>query len=82
MDKTLKRTLAWTGIGLLILLLLIVVNQITQVSMAASTIHPAFGRLVTILLAMFFTVIFLVPLFGFLKLRKPLELPDETNTEA
>jgi hypothetical protein len=82
MDKALKRTLAWTGIGLLILLLLIVVNQISQIFMAASTIHPAFGKLVTILLSMFFAVIFLVPLFGFLQLRKPLDLPDETNAEA
>ncbi|HBH12965.1 MAG: hypothetical protein XD91_0074 [Clostridiales bacterium 38_11] len=82
MDKALKKTLAWTGIGLLLLLILIVVNQINQIFIAASTIHPAFGRLVTILLSMFFAVIFLVPLFGFLKLRKPLELPDETNSET
>ena len=69
MDKSLKRMLAYLGIGLLLLLILTVINQVYQISVTASTIHPAFGQIVTILLSAVFLVLFLVPLFGFLRLR-------------
>lgn len=82
MDKSLKRMLAYLGIGLLLLLVLTVINQVYQISVTASTIHPAFGQIVTILLTAVFLVLFLVPLFGFLRLRKPLVMPDESDATA
>lgn len=82
MDKSLKRMLAYLGIGLLLLLILTVINQVYQISVTASTIHPAFGQIVTILLSAVFLVLFLVPLFGFLRLRKPLVMPDESDAAA
>jgi hypothetical protein len=82
MDKTIKRTLVWTGSGLLLLLILIIINQLNQISIAASVIHPFFGRIVTVFLAILFGVLFLVPAIGFMNLRRPLELPDENDEEA
>jgi hypothetical protein len=82
MDKTIKRTLAWTGIAFLLLLALIVINQLTQISMTANTINPTFGKIVTIALTIIFSVVFLVPIAGFLQLKKPLELPEAEDEKA
>ena len=82
MEKTLKRTLLWFGAGLLLLLVVTVINQVYQISVTSSAIHPTFGRVVTIIVSLAFLVVFLVPIFGFVKLRKPLELPEETEGAA
>jgi hypothetical protein len=79
MDKTLKRTLVWTGIGLLLLLILIVVNQISQIFLAANAVHPAFGKVVAVSLSLLFAAVFAIPAIGFLSLRKPLLMPDERD---
>jgi len=81
-DRSIKKTIAWLFAGFLLLLLLIIVNQITQISIASTVLHPTFGRIVTISLSAVFAVIFLAPVVGFMKLRKPFELPDETDEAA
>jgi len=82
MEQGIKKTMIWIVVGAVLLLLLIIINQLLQIGAAASAIHPTLGIIVTACLAMVFLVAFLVPVIGFLKLRKPLELPDENDMEA
>lgn len=76
MEKTIKRTLFFGALGLWLLVLLIVINQISQLALVTSAIHPGFSRVVTLLLSLFFLMLFLWPVLGFWRLRKPLDLPE------
>jgi hypothetical protein len=82
MTKGVKQTLALIGGGILLLLLIIVFNQLHQIFLTTSAINPTLGQVVTVLLGLIFAVIFLIPVFGYIKLRKPLETPDENDELA
>ncbi len=82
MDKTLKRTLVWGSSGLLLLLLLIVFNQLHQVFLTTSAIHPLLGQVVTGILIILFAIVFVIPIYGFMMLKKPLSLPQEGDIEG
>jgi len=82
MENKLKKILLWLGLGLVVLLGLVVVNQLVQIHGVVSAVHPTLGRVVTIILTVLFTVLFSLPVFGYLGLRKPLDLPEqETGPE-
>ncbi len=82
MDKSFKRLFSWVGLGLVLLIFLVIVNQIYQIFITTSAIHPDFGRAVTILITVAFLVLMGIPLLGFMKLRKPLVFPDEGDGKA
>jgi len=82
MTKGIKQTLFLIGGGILLLLFIIVFNQLHQIFITTSAVNPALGQIVTILLGLIFAIVFLVPIVGYIKLRKPLETPDETDELA
>jgi len=82
MTKGIKQTFALIGGGILLLLFIIIFNQLHQIFITTSAINPTLGQIITLILALIFAVIFLIPVFGYIKLRKPLETPDETNEIA
>ncbi|SHJ20637.1 protein of unknown function [Dethiosulfatibacter aminovorans DSM 17477] len=82
MEKTIKRTAAWVGTGFIVLLAVIIINQLHSVFVVTSAVNINLGRIVTGILAIFFFGIFAMPLIGFMKLRKPLEIPDREDEAA
>lgn len=82
MDKTLKRTILLLSGGFVLLLLLFVINQLIQISIITSAIHPVLGKTVTILLSLLFVALFVLPFIGFFNLKKPIALPDKTDEAA
>ncbi len=82
MEKTIKRTAAWLGTGFIVLLAVIIINQLHSVFIVTSAVNINLGRIVTGILALFFFGIFTMPLIGFMKLRKPLEIPEMEDEVA
>ncbi len=82
MTKGIKNTIALVGGGIILLLFIIVFNQLHQIFITTSAVNPTLGQVITIILGIIFASVFLIPIFGYIKLRKPLETPDETNVEG
>lgn len=82
MVKTIKKTATWLGTGFIVLLVVIIINQLHSVFIVTSAISINLGRIVTIILSVFFFGIFVMPIIGFMKMRKPLEIPDIEDETA
>ncbi len=69
------------GVGLLILLLVIIFNQTVQIVNFMSSINPLLGNITLVLLIGLFASLLLMPLLGFLRYNKGMELPEDENSE-
>lgn len=69
-------------IGITLLLLLFITNQIIQIVSYASNINILLGRTLLVLLIVFFGSIILIPIVGFIKLPSPLVPPDRSDEGA
>ncbi len=82
MEKSVKKVILTISAGLLLLLALIIINQLYQIFMITSALNPILGKIVTTLLGVIFTVMLFLPIIGFARLQKPLEIPDESDQSA
>ncbi|WP_422486454.1 DUF697 domain-containing protein [Gudongella sp. DL1XJH-153] len=69
------------GVGLLILLLVIIFNQTVQIVNFMSSINPMLGNITLVLLIVLFASLLLMPLLGFLRYNKGMELPEDEESE-
>lgn len=82
MEKTIKRTAALMATGFIVLLVVIIINQLHSIFIVTSAVNVNLGRIITGILGIFFFGIFAMPLIGFIKLRRPLEIPDKEDEEV
>ena len=81
LSRTLTSVLMKVGIGLLVLLLLIVFNQVIQIVNFMSRIHPVLGSITLFILVVILASLFLLPLISFLRYKKMPELPSDEDGE-
>ncbi len=74
-----KRLLSWILVGLALFILAGTLNQVLLVYDRLAIIHPVLGAIVATLLAVGMLGLMIAPIIGFLRLRKPLELPESTE---
>jgi len=82
MDKSIKKVVFGVTAGIFILLAMIIINQLYQIFVMTSAIDPELGKAVTALLGLVFAILFFLPMIGFIKLQKPLTVPDEADQTA
>jgi hypothetical protein len=82
MEKSIKQVLLVVAGGLVLLLVVIAVNQVTLISQSAALLHPVFGLVVAVLLTALLSVAFLAPVVGFFRMKKAPERPDPNDAEA
>lgn len=80
--RALKNIIIFLSIGILVLFMIFVINQITQIFVITSNIHPLLGRGVLIVLTAFFGIAIIVPILGFLRLPGALIPPDQQDKRA
>ncbi len=80
MLKAFMPTLIKVGIGLLVILLIIVFNQVVQIVNFMSGIHPLLGTISLFVLIVILAILFLLPLVSFIRYKKMPELPQDENS--
>lgn len=81
LSRAFTSVLMKVGIGLLILLVLIVFNQVIQIVNFMSRIHPVLGSITLVVLVVILASLFLLPLISFLRYKKMPELPSDEDGE-
>jgi len=79
MNKTLKKVALFTGILILLLFILFVINQTAQVVQLAGKVTPSFGNLVFWTLLIIYAILIFIPVFLFLSLPKSLTPPKSED---
>ncbi len=82
MKGSIRKLIFAFSIACSLLILVILCNQIYQLSLMLGSIHPVFGRVVGILLMLISFATILFPIWGFMHLRKPLPLPEADDATA
>lgn len=81
MKSGIKKTLRYSGIALCSLLGIMIFNQLIDLYTAFENINSTFALILTLVIGLFLMTIFLIPIIGFIKLNKPLDIPDRDDTE-
>lgn len=81
MKRQFKTLAIFISIAVLLAFILFVVNQVAAVYANLSTLNPVLGNLVLGILLLVFTVVLVTPVVIYLKLPKPIDLPDEEDDE-
>ncbi len=74
-----KHLIRWILIGLALFILAITINQVLIVYDRLSIIHPILGVIVASILGVGMLGLMIAPIIGFMRLRKPLELPESKD---
>lgn len=82
MDKSIKKVVFGITAGIFFLLAVIIINQLYQIFVMTSAIDPEFGKTITAILGLVFAILFFLPMIGYIKLQKPLTIPDESDPVA
>ncbi|MGM0396345.1 MAG: DUF697 domain-containing protein [Bacillota bacterium] len=69
------------GIGLLILLTIIIFNQTVQIVNFMNSINPILGKITLVLLIVLFASLLMMPLVGFFRYKRGMELPENEESE-
>ncbi len=77
-----KRMIRWIIVGIALFILLVGINQLLTLYERLSIIHPMVGTIGVIIFGVGILGIMLVPIIAFLRLRKPLELPENREDAA
>lgn len=82
MYKTLKKILLFTSFSFFSFIILIAINQLHQLYIITSNIHPSFAKILIAILSIIFLLIFLIPIIGFFSLKEPLKVPNKEDELA
>lgn len=82
MLKHLKPILVTFAVLLLVWFVVIIINQTAQVVEFAERIDPLFGSIVLYGLLVIYVVLAVIPFYLFLRLPKPLTMPDSENSDG
>ena len=69
------------GIGLLVLLLIIIFNQTVQIVNFMNSINPTLGKITLVVLIALFASLLMMPLVGFLRYNKGMEIPENEDSQ-
>lgn len=74
------KALIKVGLGLLVLLLIIIFNNVMQITSFMTAIHPLLGQITLVVLLLLLLSLLLLPIISFLSFRKALPIPEDENS--
>lgn len=79
MTRRFRQVVVIVSLGIILLFVIFMVNQTVQVIHLAYSVHPLFGEIVKYLLIGVFALLIMVLVYQFMRLPKPLKLPQGKN---